>query len=72
MEQQTKAEAIVTGITFARENHLNNPYDVAICVSVALADAGYRIVRAPKACTCGDRQGRRMPFVCATCRGEAK
>jgi hypothetical protein len=40
--------AIISGIEAARANGLQKPFDVAISVRVALEDAGYRIVRAPK------------------------
>jgi hypothetical protein len=45
------AVAIISGIEQARAHGLQKPFDVAVCIRVALKDAGYRIVRTPKRAT---------------------
>ena len=41
-------QAIANGLGIAERAFLGKPYDVAICAKVALEQAGYRIVRAPR------------------------
>lgn len=40
-------DAIVSGIIHAKHLDLTKPYDVAVCIRIALAAEGYRITRIP-------------------------
>lgn len=43
-----RSNAIIKGMADATLANLTQPYDIAICVQVALDQAGFRIVLAPQ------------------------